>query len=312
MRRQLRFRDLEYFVAVAEHRSFGQAAESLCVTQPTLSNQIRRIEEALECKAFERDGRSVRVTPEGERMLEHARRILAGFYDLDRAVRGEEDFVGRKLRLGAISTVAPYLGPPLLARLTAENRDGAVSFVEGLTEDLEKRVASGELDCAITATPPRDASLRARRIGEERLVYVSAAALPADPFEEEGAEAARPIILMQEGHCFRDFVYDAIARLNERRLGALNYAISPSSLSTLACLVRSGAGDALLPEPFLAALPSLVEGLERRALPDRRFRRGVQLIMRASREGHVDMDRLAGLAAQAHAAAVGSPKADAA
>ncbi|MEO1328817.1 MAG: LysR family transcriptional regulator [Pseudomonadota bacterium] len=302
MLRQLRFRDLEYFVAVAEHRSFAKAAEALCVSQPTLSNQIRRIEEALRIRAFRREGRSVRVTPEAARMLDHARAILGAVDEFERTVEGEDDFIGRRLALGAISTVAPYLGPPLLARLRRENAEGEIRFVEGLTEDLERRVASGELDCALTATPPGDPNLRERRIAVEGLVYVTTAPAAEGALASEGPD--RPILLMQQGHCFRDLAYDVVARLKAARVGTVDHAITPASLSTLVGLVRSGAGDALLPAPFASALPEALSGLAVRPLPGDAFQRTLRLVMRASREHHVDMARLAAIAAELHGACV--------
>ncbi len=309
MRRLLRFRDLEYFVAIAERESFAQAADALAVSQPTLSNQMRKFEEALGCRVFTRQGRGARLTPEGERALVHARSILQAFADFDRAVRGDEDFVGRRLRFGAIPTVAPYLGPPLLKRLCAENPDGETAFVEGLTEDLEAQVASGALDFAISATAPKDPALRARRVGLERLVYVSARPIPADPFRDA---APRPMLLMQEGHCLRDQVFEALTRRNARLVTALNYAISPSSLATLAALIRGGVGDALFPEPFLHAAPSLFEGLAQRRLPAARFERGVQLVARAAREDHRDIRRLSDIVAETHAALLSGPRSQAA
>lgn len=310
MHQLLRFRDLEYFVAVAERRSFAKAAEALGVSQPTLSNQMRRIEGSLGCRVFDRAGRAVTLTPEGERILPIAREALRCAYDLDRARRAGDDFVGRTLRFGVIATVATYLGPPLVKRLAAENRTGSVSFVEAVTGVLEARVASGELDFAVTATPPQEATLQARPFAAERIVYLSAVPPVGDPLSERG-EARRPILLMQEGHCLRDFAYEALARANAQMVDKVNYAVAPASLSTLCELVRHDLGDALAPAPLVAALPQLTQGLSVTPLEARRFERSLHLIVRAGRADTREMKRLRAIAAETHAALSPSPDAPA-
>ena len=300
MRRLLRFRDIEYFIAVAEQRSFAKAADVLGVTQPTLSNQIRKIEETLECKLFERSSREVTLTPEGQLALEHGRVVMRAFYDLDDAMRGEGAFLGRRLRFGVIPTVSPYLGPGLLEQVRRRNPEGGVSFVEGLTADLERMVAVGELDFAVTATLPADKSLSDVRLGPEQLVYVGRGPVEDDPFAP-GAEQGRPLILMQEGHCFREAVYAAIARRNALMLERVSYSIAPASLATLASLAVSGAGDAVAPAPFVAAHREWFGGLEVRRLDPDLFQRSLHLVVRSARAKHAETERLAAMASALHA-----------
>lgn len=298
VQRLLRFRDLEYFIAVAEHRSFAKAAEALGVAQPTVSNQIRKFEEALDCRAFRRDGRGVGLTPDGERLFERAQIVMAAFHDLERATRGERMFSGGRIRVGAIPTVSPYLAPPLLARVCARNEGGVVTYAEALTETLERRVARGELDFAVTATLPQTEDVVARRIVVERLVYLSADRFDDDPFGPETPDAARrPILLMHEGHCFRDAVYASIARVNDALADEIAYDFAPTSLATLVGLVRGGLGDAVAPAPFAAIAGG---GVHAHALDPARFQRTLQLIVRSGREKHADMARVAELLRAAH------------
>ena len=298
MQRLLRIRDIEYFLALAEHQSFARAAEALGVTQPTLSNQIRKIEEALGCRAFRREGRDTVLTPEGEAILEHGQRVLSAFYDLERATRGEAVFSGGPIRFGVIATASPYLGPPLLDEIRARSPGGTVSFVEGLTEELERRVAKGELDFAVTATLPKHRDLSAQRIAAERLVYLSGAPISGDPFASRpAADGRRPILLMHEGHCFREAVFASISRANAALADAIDYAITPASLATLVSLVRSGFGDAVGPAPYAAG----VADLWKHPLDPSIFQRTLHLITRKGRDKLADLASVATLAADIHA-----------
>ncbi|MEM9012533.1 MAG: LysR family transcriptional regulator [Pseudomonadota bacterium] len=282
MRRLLRFRDLEYLLAVADHFSFGKAAEALGVSQPTLSNQIRKVEETLGQRVLRREGRHVSVTPEGREILGCVRDIMRAFAALDHVAGRRQAEARRALRFGAIPTTSPYLGPPMLEALRCEAGRDEVVFVEGLSDTLETMVAQGELDFAITATLPQNPMLASQSVGAERLVYVSAGPIPNDPFDSTGEQT--PILLMQEGHCFRDTVYAAIARRNAKAIAALNYRIGPTSLATLVGLVKSGVGDALLPEPFVAAQPAVMEGAVTQLLEPTFFSRNIQMIQHAGRQ----------------------------
>lgn len=302
--RLLRIRDLEYLLAVAEHRSFAKAATALSVTQPTLSNQIRKIEEALDCRAFNRQSREVELTPEGAIIVAHAQSVTAAFYELELAMKGSSGFLGGRLRFGVIPTVSPYLSAPLLSAIRARNETGLVSFQEAVTEELEAQVLRGDLDFAVTATLPKKPDLKARRLGVERLVYLSADPIPEDPFaiEPDGAASAgaRPILLMHEGHCFRDAVYASIARVNGALAEAVDYDVSPTSLSTLVSLVRGRVGNSLLPAPFVAAGCEPLEGLATRMLGANPFQRTIHLIFRAGRETNVGLSQIEDLAAAVH------------
>ncbi|MEM9726054.1 MAG: LysR family transcriptional regulator [Pseudomonadota bacterium] len=299
--RLLRIRDLEYLLAVAEHRSFARAAVGLGVSQPTLSNQIRKIEDMVGRRLFQRAGRSVTLTPEAGALVEHAMRVTEAFYDFERASRGAGAFLPGPLRFGVIPTISAYLGAPLLAALREESDGAPVMFQEALTEEVEARVEAAELDFGVTATLPRRTELRARRIATERLAYVSARSVGDDPFSvEPGQPPRRPILLMHNGHCFREAVFSCITRVNGAAADAADLTASPATLSTLISLAASGLGDAVIPAPFMATLRSQAPTLNISLLDRNPFQRSIHLIYRASREKQSGLTKIERIARETH------------
>ena len=179
MMRLLRFRDLDYFIAVAEHGSFSRAAAACGISQPTLSAQIRRMEALVGLTLVERRHGAVALTAEGGEVLSAAREIMDAFHRVQRTARGDGVLLGRPLRFGVLPTIAPYFMPPFLATAEPLNGIAALDFVEDRTDALEAAVAADRLDFAITATLPRITSVTALPLGEERLVAVSAGPLAA-------------------------------------------------------------------------------------------------------------------------------------
>ncbi|MEM9222521.1 MAG: LysR family transcriptional regulator [Pseudomonadota bacterium] len=300
MLRLLRFRDLEYFVAVAEHRSFAKAAGCLGTTQPTLSNQIRRIEELFSQRLFERSGRTIALSPEGRRILAHARAVLHAFYDMDRAGKGYESLKDRRFRIGILATVAPYLAAPFLEEIAQSHDKLRIELTEALTDALETKVVNGDLDAAIMATLPAVPVLTNKAIGVERAVFVSRDPVGRDPFKPN---ARRPILLMQEGHCFRELVHASIERMGSAESDTVDYRIGPASLFTLTNLVSAGIGDTVLPSPFVFRYASALGGLHTTELDPDLFSREVQFVYRKARDGNNDIETLRKLAARAHKSA---------
>lgn len=289
MMRLLRFRDLEYFIAVVEYGSFSRAAEACGISQPTLSAQIRRMEELLDVTLVERRHGTFAVTAEGAEVLVAAREIMDAFHRVERTTRGDGVLLGRALRFGVLPTIAPYFAARFLAALAPLNGGAEVNFVEDRSDALEAGVASDQLDFAITATLPRVTALTALALCDERLVVVSAAALPASISIDA---LDRPILLMQEGHCFREVVSEAIRRSQLRCGAGIATRIGPSSFATLLSLVRAGVGDSVLPEPFVRESASAVDGLSVSLLEPRDEGRQLRLVVRAGRERYRDVARL--------------------
>jgi len=297
MMRLLRIRDLEYFIAIAEHGSFSRAAQACGISQPTLSAQVRRMEELLGVTLLERRHNQTTITTEGAEVLAAAREIMDAFHRVQRTTKGDGVLLGRPMRFGALPTVAPYFAPSFLTAVANLTEGADITFVEDRTDQLEAGVAADQLDFAITATMPRAGALTAIPIGEERLMVISRAALP-EVVSLDGLD--RPILLMQEGHCFREVVSEAIRRSEARRREAMTTRITPASFATLVSLVRAGMGDTILPEPFVRQSREMLAGLSVSLLEPLGEGRQLNLVVRSGRERYRDVTRLVEAARAAH------------
>ncbi|MCS6864008.1 MAG: LysR substrate-binding domain-containing protein [Gemmataceae bacterium] len=242
---------LKYFVAVAETGSFTRAAERVGVTQPTLSEQILRLESrkhGLNRRLFDRLGRKVVLTEAGQVLLGHAQAILAAVKEAERAVRDAAE--GGSLRVGAIPTVAPFLLPELVTRFRKDHPTVQLQLQEDLTERLLANVLAGELDVAMMAMPIRDDRLHVEKLFTEPLVM----ALPARhrlvaKSEVKLADVVdEPFILLDDIHCFGDQVLSFCHRSGlEPRV-----VCRGEQIVTLLAMVAAGQGVSVVPE--MAAL----------------------------------------------------------
>ena len=240
----LTLKQLRYFEAVASACHFGRAAEACAVSQPALSVQIKDLEQALGLQLFERRPRQASLTPFGEDFAKRVRGILQGvdgLQDLARAARGG---LGGRLRLGVIPTIAPYLLPRLLPRLTSAIPGIDVQVRETITPRLTLDVLDGRIDAAIVALPIDEPGLTEFELFREDLVLVR---------HESDADAPTPgpenltdmrLLLLEEGHCFRDQALSFCSTSAARRREGLD----GSSLSTLVQMVGAGIGVTLIPE----------------------------------------------------------------
>ena len=149
----MNLRDLKYIIAVAEKRHFGKAAERCFVSQPTLSGQIKKLEDALGIAIFERTNRSVEITPVGEEIVAHARQIMEQADVIEQLARAHQDPLAGPLRIGAIPTLSPYLMPLILAPLKKQLPQMKLVLSEELTDTLLERLHDHEIDAALLATP---------------------------------------------------------------------------------------------------------------------------------------------------------------
>ena len=273
----MNLRDLEYAVAVAEHAHFGRAAEACHVSQPTLSGQIRKLEEELGVPLFERGRGGVRVTQIGRAVLEEARAVLSGAERLRDVARAGGDPLGGALSLGLIPTVAPYLIPRFVRRLRDALPRLSVTYREDITERLTADLLSGELDAAVLATPPEDEALTTLPLYREpfQIVFPEGHALGGSDAPAMSEVDRDELLLLTEGHCFRDQAL-AICELGPPRRSSLR----ATSLETLINLVSQGMGVTLLPALARPALDEL--GLQARPLSDAGAARRINLTVRKS------------------------------
>jgi LysR family hydrogen peroxide-inducible transcriptional activator len=247
--------DLRYLIALARERHFGRAAEACHVAQPTLSIAIKKVEDELGVALFERHRHDVLVTPGGETVIQQAQRVLDEMEVLNSAARAARDEFAEPLKLGAIFTVAPDLFPPLVRAIKAGGSGLVLYMEENYTHVLTEKLASGQLDAIIVASPFEPPETHVHALYREPFSLL----MPSDHEwvkKKNVATAtlsASSLMLLGEGHCFRDQILEACPHL-----GAGSNPIGPaSSLATLRHMVASGLGLTLIPA---SAAASLTEG----------------------------------------------------
>ena len=237
---------LRYFVAVAESGSFSRAAERCHVSQPSLSQQIAKLEGRLGQRLLDRLGRRVQLTGAGRQLLERALPILAAVDDAERRLRDAEGALDGWLTVGAIPTVAPYLLPPALKRFLRRHPHVELTVHEDVTRQLVTAVAAGELDLALVALPIDDPRLEHEALFTEPLLLAMAAGhrlarrrrLTIDDLRTER------FILLNEMHCLGEQTL-SFCRANDCQP---RIACHSAQITTVQSLIALGQGVSLLPE----------------------------------------------------------------
>ncbi|HQX59764.1 MAG: hydrogen peroxide-inducible genes activator [Rhodoferax sp.] len=243
--------ELKYIVAVARERHFGKAAEACHVSQPTLSVAVKKLEEELDLKLFERSANEVSITPLGEEVVRQAQSVLEqadGIREI--AKRGKDPLAGA-LRLGVIYTIAPYLLPDLVRQTITRTPQMPLMLQENFTVKLLEMLRTGELDCAILAEPFPDTGLAIAPLYDEPFV----AAVPRSHALAKGKSVtaeqlkSETMLLLGTGHCFRDHVLEVcpeFARFSGTAEG-IQRSFEGSSLETIKHMVAAGMGVTLVP-----------------------------------------------------------------
>lgn len=237
-------RQLRYFEALARFGHFGRAAEACAISQPAMSMQIRELEEALGSDLFERGARQVRLTPLGEEFAVRVGEILRAVDELEDVARAARDRLTGRLRIGVIPTVAPYLLPSIMRELMRTHPELDIRIRETVTPKLLEELAEGRLDTAIVALPVSEPALAEVPLFEETFVLVRPKADAAEPVPNREALREMRLLLLEEGHCFRDQAL-SFCRMRSDRPREL---LDGSSLSTLVQMVGAGIGVTLIPE----------------------------------------------------------------
>lgn len=242
---------LRYFVAAAEAGSVSRAALRCHVAQPSLSQQLRRLEETLGAELFDRQARGVVLTDAGRALLPRARRILAEIHDAETNLERDVDEGRGMLTVGAIPTMAPYLMPPALGRLRKELPACELVLREDFTDSLIEALLDNQLDCAITSVPIDHELLRADEIGREELVVVVPEAMQVGDGSSISLAELRdqPLIRLEEMHCLSQQVEQFCTA---RRL-ATHIVCRTTQLETIQAFVSFGVGISIVPEMAAAA-----------------------------------------------------------
>ncbi len=253
--------ELKYIVAVAREKHFGKAAEACYVSQPTLSVAIRKLEDELEVKLFERSANEVAVTPLGEDIIRQAQSVLeqaAGIKEI--AKRGKDPLAGA-LTLGIIYTIGPYLLPDLVRQSIARTPQMPLMLQENFTVKLLEMLRTGEIDCAIVAEPFPDTGLATAALYDEPFMVAVPSTHPLASRSSITAEEIKSetMLLLGTGHCFRDHVLEVcpeFARFSSNAEG-IRKSFEGSSLETIKHMVAAGMGVTLVPR--LSVPPSAFE-----------------------------------------------------
>lgn len=241
----MNLRDLNYLVALADLRHFGKAAQACFISQPTLSTQIRKLEDELGVILIERAPRKVMLTAAGQDVVQRARRIVAEVEQMKEAARRSRDPQSGSLRLGVFPTLGPYLLPHVVPQLRARFPQLELLLIEEKSDVLLQRLREGRLDAALLALPLHDEQLHAEFLFEEPFVF---AAPRQHPLASQQALSMaqlsdETLLLLEDGHCLRDQALD-VCRLS----GAHEKSgFRATSLETLRQMVAAGVGVTLLP-----------------------------------------------------------------
>lgn len=241
----MNLRDLRYLVALADLRHFGRAADACFVSQPTLSTQIKKLEEELGVTLIERAPRKVMLTAAGQDAVLRARRIVAEVDELKESARRSRDPASGALRLGVFPTLGPYLLPHVVPQLRERFPQLELLLTEEKSDVLLARLREGKLDAALLALPLHDDQLHAQFLFEEAFLLAAPERHPLAQSKALHIDALNDetLLLLEDGHCLRDQALD-VCRLSgaQEKTG-----FRATSLETLRQMVAAGVGVTLLP-----------------------------------------------------------------
>lgn len=282
----MNLRDLEYILAVMETGHFGRAAVACHVSQPTLSGQIKKLEDELGVTLFERGRGGARPTDTGRAIAQEAQKALRAATEIREIAQAAQDPYAGEFRLGLIPTVAPYLIPLFVARLRKALPDLSMIYREDITERLVRDLETGDIDAAILATPPDTDTLHAIPLYTEpfRLVFPDGHQLSSLAHLRMTDVDQNDVLLLTEGHCFRDqalSICEAPSPKVVRKSPRNTTSLRATSLETLINLVAQGQGVTLVPSLAMAGLSDDL-GLEDRRLEDEGAARDITLTIRRS------------------------------
>ena len=244
-------KQLKYLCAVAEHKHFTKAADACFVTQSTLSAAIAELESQLDAKVFERNKKSVLITPLGEKLLKQARVILGDVEDFVALAKAHAEPLSGDLRLGVIPTIGPFLLPPMLTSLRRNYPKLKLFLKEEMSAQLERQLQQGQLDLIILALPYALPDMEVISLCKDEflLCLPPGHALEKLKQVEQGQLRGESLLLLEEGHCLRDHALEAC----QLKAAATDIVYQGNSLHTLVQMVANGLGLTLLPAMSVAA-----------------------------------------------------------
>lgn len=242
----MNLKDLKYLVALADTGHFGRAAERTFVSQPTLSAQLKKLEDYLGVKLVERQPKNVQLTDVGKQIVARARRMLQEGDEIVALARNNSNPLSGKLKVALIPTIGPYLLPRVMQRIRKALPQLGLMLYEYQTESLLKRLREGEIDLGIIALPADDEGLESRELYREAFTV---ALPPQHPLAQKSTIKVsdlkgETLLLLEDGHCLRDQALEVCSRVDIREPEDFR----ATSLETLRQMVVAGLGITLMPE----------------------------------------------------------------
>ena len=255
----MNLRDLRYLVALAEERHFGKAAERCFVSQPTLSAQVRKLEDYLGVPLVERQPKRVSLTPTGEKVVERARRVLQEADAIVEVARTERDPLAGPLKVALIPTVGPYLLPQVVGPLRKAVPRLKLMLYEYQTAPLLEKLRAGEVELGIIALPMPTEGLETAPLYDEPFTLAVPAGHALADRERVKLDDIKDetLLLLEDGHCLRDHALEVCSRIRLNQ----EQDYRATSLETLRQMVAAGHGITLLPELAAAAPVGTARGL---------------------------------------------------
>jgi LysR family hydrogen peroxide-inducible transcriptional activator len=250
--------ELRYIVAVARERHFGRAAEACFVSQPTLSVAVKKLEEELGVTLFERGPGEVSVTPAGSRIVEQAQRVLEEASRIREIAQAGRDPLAGPLHLGAIYTIGPYLLPKLIPILRRTAPAMQLHIQENFTHRLGEMLKSGEVDVIIIALPYEEPGVVTQGVYDEPFLVAIPKGHPWEARKRVTSDelTRESLLLLGEGHCFRDQVLEICHVVRGKDRSPLAKTVEGGSLETIRQMVASGVGVTVLPSTSVNAASS--------------------------------------------------------
>ena len=288
--------ELKYIVTLAQDQHFGRAAERCNVSQPTLSVAVKKLEEELGIALFERSKTRVQPTPMGEQVVVQAQTVLEQASKIKDIAASGKDQLGSPLKVGAIFTIGPYLFPQFIPQLQSIAPKMPLFVEEGFTATLRQQLRNGDLDVIIVALHFTEADVVTQALYEEPFVALLPAYHPLAKTDTLSADdfANENVLLLGEGHCFRDQILQAIPSIKTHAAddsGNIRTATAGSSLETMRHMVASGIGITVLPKSA-AESNYAPDTLVIRPIAEVNAKRTVGLAWRASFPRHKAVDVL--------------------
>jgi len=242
----IKLKDLRYLVAVADSRHFGRAAERCFVSQPTLSAQLKKLEQYLGVQLIERQPNNVTLTDAGEQIVARARRILEASEEVVTLARAHRDPLAGGLRLALLPTIGPYLLPRVSQAIRKSLPRLELGLYEYQTAPMLAKLQSGEIDVGILALPVELDGLEARELYSEPFTVAVPATHKLAKRDTVRVEELKgeTVLLLEDGHCLRDQALEVCSRIGAQE----KQDFRATSLETLRQMVATGAGITLLPE----------------------------------------------------------------